>query len=156
MSWQTPLPCSANTALSVDIRKEENASRLIVSSESDFSTGSFELSLVSEGTGFSCFVASLLTTLFEETSLFAWDSAPASPQVIVGCSVLGGVGGVVISVAVGRDGRDEGGVSGNSVSRDSRVYRLNISSISLSSRVDYRCENQLEKKQKQEWLGLTF
>ena len=124
--------------MSVDIRKEENASRLIVSSESDFSTGSFELSLVSEGTGFSCFVASLLTTLFGEASLFAWDSAPASPQ---GCSVLGGVGGVVISVAVGRDGRDEGGVSGNSVSRDSRVYRLNISSISLSSRVDYRCEN---------------
>ena len=102
---------------------------------------SFELSLVSEGTRFSCVVASLLTTLFEEASLFAWDSAPASPQVIVGCSVLGGVGGVVISVAVGRDGRDEGGVSGNSVSRDSRVYRLNISSISLSSRVDYRCEN---------------
>ena len=89
-------------------------------------------------------MASLLTTLFEEASLFTWDPAPASPQVagvMVGCSVIGGVGGVVISVAVGRDGRDEGGVSGNSVSRDSRVYRLNISSISLSSRVDYRCEN---------------
>ena len=130
--------------MSVDIRKEENASRLIVSSESDFSTGSFELSLVSEGTGFSCFVASLLTTLFGEASLFAWDSAPASPQVagiMVDCSVLGGVGGVVISVAVGRDGRDEGGVSGNSVSRDSRVYLLNISSISLSSRVDYSRKN---------------